>query len=483
VTVLMTMFATAYHRALAVHLPPRMTAYLAGLACLNAIAAIHASTILPGGVATFTLRGLLFVAFVCFYRACRGGAGRRESVGGRQGPVVLVLCVLTAGAIVWNITAIGKMPRDLADSTRYWNDAAAETDCATELLLAGHNPYASFDLIACFTRLHMNGRYTTPLRAGAFASSWHSPSLQARITLFARAKRQHIVHPTEFESTLSYPAGAFLVLAPFAAAGWHDVGTLNFCLLLAIYVVVGLRGPPRARLWIAPLVLSSSVLWTYGLRGFTEGPVLLLLVCWWMARDAGSRWRWVSILALGLAVSTRQEGWLYAPYDIVLAWQTIGRRTAIAHVAVLLGVFLVINGVFMLATFEAWRRGVGGPLLDPMFPGGDGLIGLGVGGVLGLWPRPLYTMLEGAALALCLWRYSRICRLHPDAALVLALVPLVFAWRSLSVYFLLPLPLLCLYPVWRQVASVRQKASVRAVQREQATATHERRQALEAMIT
>lgn len=459
VRALMTMFGRAYRRAPSARLSPRMTAYLAGLACLNAITAIQTLAILRGGIAALTLCGLLSAALVCFYRACReSAAGGRERWGERRGPVMLALCGLTAGAIVWNISASGRIARDLANPMRYWNDAAAETDCATTLLLTGHNPYASFDLITCLTRLHMSGWFVTPLHAGAFASSWQSPSPRARIALVALARRRHIVHPVELESTLSYPAGAFLVLAPFVIAGWHDIATLNFCCLLVIYVVVALRGPPRAWLWMAPLMLSSSALWTYGVRGFTEGPVLLLLLCWWMARDAGPRWRWVSILALGLAVSTRQEGWLYAPYDIVLAWQTAGRRTAIAHVAVLLGVFLAVNGVFMLSTFDAWQRGVSGPLLDPMFPGGDGVVGLGVARVLGLWPRPLYTLLEGAALIGCSWRYSRICRVYPDTALVFALVPLIFAWRSLPLYFLLPLPLLCLYPVWRQAMTERQES-------------------------
>jgi hypothetical protein len=82
-----------------------------------------------------------------------------------------------------------------------------------------------------------------------------------------------------------------------------------------------------------------------------------------------------------------------------------------------------------------------------MFPAGAGIIALGRHGLPALWPHPVYTFLELAALVACVLYYARTCRRQPDTGLVLGLVPLVFAWRSFFVYFFAPLPILCLWPL------------------------------------
>jgi hypothetical protein len=75
------------------------------------------------------------------------------------------------------------------------------------------------------------------------------------------------------------------------------------------------------------------------------------------------------------------------------------------------------------------------PVADPMFPLGIGLIELSITHVLPYFPGWVYNVLEGGALILALAYYWRLCRKHPEAAMLLAVLPLIFAWRSLPSYF------------------------------------------------
>ena len=76
-------------------------------------------------------------------------------------------------------------------------------------------------------------------------------------------------------------------------------------------------------------------------------------------------------------------------------------------------------------------------MTDPMVPMGEGIIALGVSGVMPLWPKMAYTALEMIVLVIGLiWYYRRYFD-HKEAAMVLATLPLWFAWRSLLSYFYL----------------------------------------------
>jgi hypothetical protein len=50
-------------------------------------------------------------------------------------------------------------------------------------------------------------------------------------------------------------------------------------------------------------------------------------------------------------------------------------------------------------------------------------------------PTVAYTSLEALAMLFCIAWYWRICKSRPEAALLLAVLPLFFAWRSLPSYF------------------------------------------------
>jgi uncharacterized membrane protein len=103
-------------------------------------------------------------------------------------------------------------------------------------------------------------------------------------------------------------------------------------------------------------------------------------------------------------------------------------------------VFAIANLPFIVMDPKAWIAGVSAPVADPMFPRGAGLIFLTLNGLLQLWPPLVYTGLELAAFAVCVAVAWRTRRSSPELGMVLALLPLFFAYRSLfSYFFLLPL--------------------------------------------
>ena len=112
-----------------------------------------------------------------------------------------------------------------------------------------------------------------------------------------------------------------------------------------------------------------------------------------------------------------------------------GLKESLRCLAITVGIALAINLPFILWNPHAWATGVLAPIVDPMFPLGDGIISLSINHVLPFFPATVYSALEVGALVLCLAWYWRICQKHPEAAMLLAVIPLFFAWRSLSSYF------------------------------------------------
>ena len=73
-------------------------------------------------------------------------------------------------------------------------------------------------------------------------------------------------------------------------------------------------------------------------------------------------------------------------------------------------------------------------MTHPLFPYGIGVVSFAM---LSHTPVPsvIFTVLEVMALAATLAWYYRNCRRAPNTGLLLAVVPLFFAWRSLIAYF------------------------------------------------
>jgi uncharacterized membrane protein len=190
--------------------------------------------------------------------------------------------------------------------------------------------------------------------------------------------------------------------------------------------------PVQLRVWVLLLALADAPLLDATVGGVLDIFYILLLV---------AAWRWwrrpvLSVVLLGLAMATKQIAWFFLPFYAILIWRRQGWRQAVLRLSGAAAIFLIINGPFILASPGAWLSGILAPENGLMFPSGTGLIHLSVAGVLPLAPEGVYSILEVVALAAVViwyWRYG--ADLPEEIGLVLAVLPLFLAWRSLTTYF------------------------------------------------
>jgi hypothetical protein len=146
---------------------------------------------------------------------------------------------------------------------------------------------------------------------------------------------------------------------------------------------------------------------------------------------------------MGLAIATRQMAWFFVPFYLVLVARHFGWREAIRRSSLIALAFLALNGPFIVQSPGSYVSGVMGPMTDPMFPLGVGVIALFVSNVLPMLPKMAFTLAEVGAWAGSVVGYAWGRFLTPAGGIVLAAIPLFFAWRSLITYFYL-VPLLAL---------------------------------------
>ncbi len=330
----------------------------------------------------------------------------------------------------------------------YPNDGTLLDHYAAQQLLEGHNPYVTVDIVSALHLYHQDAEHTTPLRRGAFATlpltDYPDKALVRHI--FASEPIGQPNRVLEFESHVSYPALAFLPLVPFVWVGAPSVVpffTLCFFVLAALLI---LSAPTQLRPWVGLLVLADTPLLNATVAGDLDVfYILLLFVAWrWWRRPV------LSSGFLGLALAAKQISWFFLPFYALLVWRERGWRDATVRLLAAAGLFALINGPFILNNPQAWAAGVLAPEVDPMFPLGNGLIHLSLAGLVPLAPSWFYTALEGLAALACVAWYWHYGRKDPALGFVLAVVPLFFAWRSLTTYFyFVALPAVALLLAWR----------------------------------
>lgn len=414
---------------------------------------------LPGRTyALWIQSAALVLALACFYLAARAAI---PAALRRAGPP-LALLALPLAALLAILTLQGTLSYRLVigSTHHYANDAVVATGCAAHAVLRGENPYRTFRIIPCL-RASMDEAFaaikTTPLQAGAFSHVRLYPGRGQLLSQLRLAEARGTAHPAEFESAYSYPAAAFLIPALAVALGLADLSIFFTACYLAIVALVLRRARGIARRVALIALLANAALWPTLRSGASDSLYALLVLLAWAFLDR----RWPSALALGLAVACRQPAWFYVPFYAILVGRTLGRREMAWRLGIAAGVFALCNLPFFLDAPSLWLQGVLGPVRDPMFPLGNGVIALSLGDshALPLGSRALYAALEAIAFAACLAWYWRTCRKDPGTGLILASIALFFAWRSLYSYFV-PLTLLVLYPAL--VASGRKDVSAGA---------------------
>ena len=313
-----------------------------------------------------------------------------------------------------------------------YNDGTALCHQATNNILAGKNPYANSNIITAL--LAFNGSFdrVTPLRVGQFANVFPYPTDQQLLDLWNQAIKNPSPPPAELVSTMSYPAGSFLLPAPFMAAGVTDMRVVYLIFVVAALAYAVWQMPKQRRWLFIGVVLISLELWNSIADGETGTLCFALALVAWVALQ---RNLWVSAVFMGLAVATKQTAWFLLPFYLILLFRTMPLKRLISVIAVIAGVFLVFNLPFALMNLRLWFNSIMSPMTDPMFPLGVGAITLVTSGAIGIRSALPFTVAEVLVFAIALVWYYRYCRRYPQFAPVLAILPLFFAWRSLWNYF------------------------------------------------
>ena len=308
---------------------------------------------------------------------------------GRPWDAIGVAGVLATYAVV-ALILIGVKP--------YHSDAVVSAHGAADLVLAGRHPYEAFDLVAQLARFGLPPEYATPLEDGSRVRS------------------------------LQYPALAFLVPAPFVALGLTDIRLVYLAEVLATFALVLAAVAPRLRaLALAACVGNVVVLDQFVLAGVDPLFALCLVAAWLTRRHRASA------VLLGLAVASRQQAWLVAPFVLLVAWQQLGGREALARAAIVAGVAVAIHLPFLVTSPLAVIGGLLDSALQPHEPWGIGPSALAA--AIGLpVPRQVLLALAGGSFVLALWAFAT-GRVRADRTLVIPLMPLWLGWRALQSYF------------------------------------------------
>jgi uncharacterized membrane protein len=339
--------------------------------------------------------------------------------------VLILTALLTIGGFVelgLTITASFLPPL-------FSNDGTALDANAAILLTQGRNPYTDSNMPELLRQFYILPSWTTPLREGQLANRLNYPSnAELQSVLNTSLKAGDV---PEFEAKTDYPALSFLTLMPFVMTGNHNVLLFYlFCYGLLVVVAWSLAHP-EIRPWIVLLAIANVPMLS-SVRGGNLDLlyVLFIVLAWWLRNQ-----RWSSAVYFGLAMASKQIAWYFAPFYLIMTWRTYGFKEAIYRMAIASGLSLLINLPFIMWDWKAWSIDMLAPMSDPMFPLGVGLINLSATHLLPYLPQTVYTLLEGAAMLFVLAWYWRCCCKRPEAAMLLAILPLFFAWRSLPSYF------------------------------------------------
>jgi uncharacterized membrane protein len=99
------------------------------------------------------------------------------------------------------------------------------------------------------------------------------------------------------------------------------------------------------------------------------------------------------------------------------------------------GVFAAFNLPFIVASPSLWLDSVTSMMKDALFPSGWGFITLVLQGWVHIESPLLFTVLEITVFLASVAWYWRYARAYPCLGVILPILPLFFAWRSLWPYF------------------------------------------------
>jgi hypothetical protein len=283
----------------------------------------------------------------------------------------------------------------------YHVDAVTAPHVAAQELLAGHDPYTTFDLPAALAQFGIDPELVTHYEDGSVVRS------------------------------LSYPAMNFLLVTPFIALGATDIRWIYLTEIIVLVLIL-LR---KVRIPWRPLVSAGIVGNTVTMRqsilaGIDPTWWVLLTVAWIFVESA-----WLSPIAVGLAVASRQPAWFAAPFYVLAIWKRSGRAEAVRRAAIVGVVALLPNLPFIVDNPVAFFDSIASPMIGALAPYGVGFVRLSLDGPLPLLPRAAYGALAAVSFVTLMGVLWRFWRSVPIGAVIFPFVPLYLAWRSLQNYF------------------------------------------------
>jgi hypothetical protein len=323
----------------------------------------------------------------------------------------------------------------LLDQMRHgfqYNDGTALGQQATENLLEGENPYAHSNLVEAMLKYNGSFDRVTPLRAGRLSDVFPYPTQHQIKQVWDTSIQDTSQIPPELESHMCYPAGFFLLPAPFIAAGITDIRIVYVIFVLAGVGFALWRIPKKNWLIFTAFAVISLELWNSLADGETGSIVFPFLLAAWITMGKN---RWISAVAMAVAVATKQTAWFFLPFYLILLWRKVGLKPVVFSTVIIGGVFIATNAYFFAQDPGLWFQSILSPMTDPMFPLGVGLISFVRSGMVNIQISLPFTIIEAIVFFAVLFWYARNCSRYPYAGPLISLLPLFFAWRSLWSYF------------------------------------------------
>jgi hypothetical protein len=318
------------------------------------------------------------------------------------------------------------------DNTFRYNDATALCHQAIDNFLDNQNPYAQANISKALIDYEIPLDKLTPLREGRFADVFPYPSNEQLAIVAQEAMDYPSQIPVELESKLGYPAGCFLIPAPFVMTGMGDLRLVYLIIILFVLAYAMWKVPRGKRLIVTAAMVVSLEFWNClaaGETGFLCFPFLLLA---WILPP---KRRLLAAGCMGLAVIIKQVAWFFLPFYLILIFRREGLRKSLESLGIIAAVFIVFNLPYILGDPGLWLASIMSPIMDNLFPLGVGIVTLVTGGLIETQSSTAFTVMEWLAFGAAIIWYFRYCLRYPNTGPILSVLPLFFAWRSLWPYF------------------------------------------------
>jgi hypothetical protein len=313
-----------------------------------------------------------------------------------------------------------------------YTDSTALTVQAVENLLEGKNPYAYSNIVSALVKYNGSYKQTTPLKVGRLADTFPYPSNEQLAEIWESALADTSQIPEELDTVMCYPAGSFLFLTPFYAVGIDNSMLIYAIIVLAAIAYTAAQMPREKRLIFVIAVIISMDIWNCIFNSSISNMVFPFLLIAWVT--LGKK-KTVSPVAMGIAAAAKQTAWFFIPFYLILDWKTNGFKAALKSTGIIGLVFFAVHGYFIFQDPQLWFDSVIYPMTEPAFPEGVGIITWITSGLVNMQSQLLFAVMEIAVFSGAVIWYIRNAKKYPDAGPLLAVLPLFFAWRSLSSYF------------------------------------------------